>query len=82
MTSPAVVVILAELGKTMAVEAVRTQEAANRHSRIRPETAVPNELIVADPVIWTDSPSAVLRSVVEAAEIDALARALVLRRMA
>lgn len=66
----------------IAVELVRVHAPANRHSRINPGTAVPRLVMVADPVIYTDSPSAVLRSVVEADAILALARAFVLRRMA
>jgi hypothetical protein len=69
-------------GKTIDAELTSVQADAKRSSRRQPTKPVPRLEIVADPVMRTDSASAVPTSVVLAAAMDAEASALVLRRMA
>lgn len=79
--SPAAVVMLAEPGSTKLAECVRTHAPVKRTSRRQPLKPVPRLVIVAAPVTYTDSASAVARSVVDAAAIVAEANAFVDRRM-
>lgn len=51
MASPGLVTMFAPPGIAIDAELTIVQAPANRHSRIRPETAVPRELMVAVPVI-------------------------------
>ena len=66
----------------MAAELVKVHPPVNDSSRTIPGGSVPSDVIVADPVTVTYSPSDVLKSVVEAAAMDADDRAFVERIMA
>jgi hypothetical protein len=80
-TSPATTDRFVAFGSAMALELVMVQEPVKRHSLMMPAATVPREVIVAEPVIYTDSASADPRSTVEAAASVAEARALVERIM-
>lgn len=66
----------------MALEFTMVQAPVKRHSLTMPAAVVPKDEMLAAPVIWTDSASAEPRSVVDAADRVAEARALVERIMA
>lgn len=74
--------IFAAAGSARFAEWVSVQAPEKRTSRKQPLKPVPKLVIVAVPVTYTDSASAVARSVVDAEAIVEDASALVERRMA
>lgn len=80
--SPLAVVMFAPFGRKMFEEWVRVQAPANLTSRRQPLNPVPRLVMVAVPVTYTDSASAEPMSVVDAAAMDADAKAFVDRKIA